>query len=80
MPTLVNNQSGLQPSSHVILMLNRANQTLTHHLTQKNWKRIIVPKPGDLNRHLNPLSLPGDSSGALLALAIKCITMLPQTP
>lgn len=80
MPALVDNQSRLQTSSHVVLMLNRANQTLAHHLTQKNWKRIIVPKPGDLNGHLNPLSLPGNSSGALFALAIQCITMLPQTP
>jgi hypothetical protein len=79
MPALVDNESRLQPTSHFILILNRTNQTLAHHLTQENRKRIVVPEPRDLNRHLNPLSLPRDSSGAFLALAIQRIAMLRQT-
>lgn len=80
MPTLVNNKSCLQPSSHFILIFNRSNQTLAHHLTQEDRKRIVISIPGDLDRHLNPLALSGDSSRAFLALAVQRVTMLRQTP
>ena len=63
MPPSINHQPPLKPPNHLpipipIVPRNRPYQRLPHHLRQKNRQRIIIPKPGNLNRHLHPRPLP----------------------
>ena len=63
MPPSINHQPPLKPPNHLpipisITSRNRPYQRLPHHLRQKNRQGIIIPKPGDLNRHLHPRPLP----------------------
>ena len=67
MPPTINYQPSLQPTRHLTILTlptptrDTPHKRLPHHLRQKHWQRIVIPKPGNLNRHLHPRPLPSGS-------------------
>lgn len=86
MPPAINHQPPLQPTRHLTILplptststRNTPNKRLPHHLRQKNRQRIIIPKPGNLNRHLHPRPLPSSSPILPGSTTLLLLTRFPR--